>query len=504
MQHLPVHWTEGLFLTAQHFQAADRHWQELLFRGERFDQAYYYGLRNVRFSRPAIANLAFQLDACEARTRTGAIISFGEGDEPDRISLKDALPVIGVAGELKSDLTALLAARRVVRVYLALPKLRLGSANTGRRGDDGLHRYVEVPPVALQDESTGGNDQEVGFRVPNARLIVKPPRGEGGDGNGALRFDDDDPNYDLLPVAQIRRAGEGGPELDESYIPPILSIDAWPELQRGIVQQIYDRIGNRIERLSQQVIARRIAFASQDPGDLDRILMLMRLNEAYAALSVITFASGVHPLPAYVALVKIVGQLAIFDPSRRPPAIPKYDHDDLGTIFRWVRDQILLYLDLTPDLPYFHRPFIGQGLGMQVTFDPDWLGPHFKWYVGVQYHQITAAQCRNLLAPNALHWKLGSVKQVEGMFQSGRPGLQLVPQEPAPKELPATDRIFFEVTRSGDAWQDVLVTQTLAMRYKDALVDNRESLEGQENLVIHVPPKKVELQFGLFVVPSRS
>jgi hypothetical protein len=49
----------------------------------------------------------------------------------------------------------------------------------------------------------------------------------------------------------------------------------------------------------------------------------------------------------------------------------------------------------------------------------------------------------------------------------------------------------------------VLVTQSLAMRYKDALVDNRESLEGQEQLVIHVPPKKVELQFGLFVVPSR-
>jgi type VI secretion system protein ImpJ len=502
MQHLPVHWTEGLFLTAQHFQAADRHWQELLFRGERFDQAYYYGLRKVHLSDEAIKNSAFQLDACEARTRLGTIVSLGEGSEPDRISLKEALAG-GPASNLRSDLTALLASRRTVRIYLAIPKLRLGSANVGQRGSEGLHRYVELPAIALQDESTGGNDQEVAFKLQQVKIIVKGPRHEATDGTGVVLFDDDDPNYDLLPIAQVRRAGEGGPELDKSYIPPILAIDAWSELQDGIVRNIYDRIGVRIERLSQQVVARRIAFASQDPGDLDRILMLMRLNEAYAALSVITFASGVHPLAAYVALVKIVGQLAIFDPSRRPPAIPKYDHDDLGTIFRWVRDQIFLYLDLTPDLPYFHRPFIGQGLGMQVTFDPDWLGPHFKWYIGVQYHQITAAQCRNLLAPNALHWKLGSVKQVEGMFQGGRPGLQLVPQEPAPKELPATDRIFFEVTRSGDAWQDVLVTQTLAMRYKDALVDNRETLEGQEKLVIHVPPKKVELQFGLFVVPSR-
>ena len=71
------------------------------------------------------------------------------------------------------------------------------------------------------------------------------------------------------------------------------------------------------------------------------------------------------------------------------------------------------------------------------------------------------------------------------------------------KELPAANWIYFEVTRSGDAWQDVLTTQTLAMRYKDALVDNKDSLEGQEVLVIHVPPKKVELQFGLFAVPTR-
>lgn len=500
MQHLPVHWTEGLFLTAQHFQAADRHWQELLFRGGRFDQAYYYGARNVRFSREAIANLSFQLDACEARTRSGTIISFGEGDEPDRINLKDALPA--AKGGLKQDLTTLLATRRAVRIYVGIPKLRLGSANVGRRGDEGLHRYLEVPPLALQDENTGGNDQEVGFKTQQVKVIAKPPRGEA-EGNGALRFDDDDPNFDLLPIAQIRRAGEGGPELDDTYIPPILAIDAWPPLQRDIVQQIYDRIGNRIERLSQQVIARRIAFASQDPGDLDRLIMLMRLNEAYSALSIIAFASGIHPLDAYIALVTIVGQLAIFDPTRRNPPIPKYDHDDLGTIFRWVRDQILMYLDLTPDLPYFYRPFVGRGLGMQVTFDPDWLGANFKWYVGVNHQQISATQCRALLAPNALHWKLGSVKQVEGMFASGRPGLQLVPQEGAPKELPAANWIYFEVTRSGDAWQDVLTTQTLAMRYKDALVDNKDSLEGQEVLVIHVPPKKVELQFGLFAVPTR-
>jgi type VI secretion system protein ImpJ len=505
MQHPPVHWSEGLFLTAQHFQASERHWGEVIFRSATFSQAYYYGLRDARFSADAIANLGFQLDACEARTRSGAIISFGEGSEPGRVSLKEALDSVKAQSALKSDLGSLASSAGAVRVYLAVPKLRIGTKNVGRRGDQGLFRFVEVPPVALQDESTGGNDQEVSFKAFNARLIVKSPRTDAAAAQPGATFDDDDPDYDLLPIAQIRRAGEAGPELDESYIPPIVSVDAWPPLQRGIMQKIYDWIGNRIETLSEQVAARQITLASQEPGDVDRLLMLMRLNEAQATLSVVAFAKGIHPLTAYWTLAQIVGQLAIFAPARRTPMIPQYDHDNLGYIFRYLMEKLRELLDIQRfQLPYFFRPFEGRGLGMQVTFEPEWMGSGFKWYIGVNYHNINAQQCRNILAPNALHWKLGSARQVEGLFQTQKPGLLLIQQDNAPKELPSNEWIYYEVTRTGDAWPDVVATQSLAMRYKDTLVDNRESLEGERTLVINVPPKKVELQFGLFAVPSRT
>jgi type VI secretion system protein ImpJ len=496
MQHLPVHWSEGLFLTAQHFQAAERHWSELLYRSVRHDEAYYYGLSSARYSGEAIANLSFQLDACEARSRRGTIVSFGEGEEPDRISLKDALAAAGADGKLRFDMKALLAEAGVIRVYLAIPKLRLGNANTARRGSTALARFVELSPQALQDENTGGNDQEVGFRTLGVRLFAQAPRGDGA-------FDDEHPDYELLPVAQVKRAGEAGPELDKTYIPPVLALEAWPYLQRDIMQTVYDMVGNRIERLAPQVIARGITLASQEPGDLDRLFLLSRLNEAYATLGILVFAKGVHPFDAYIELAHLVGQLSIFDATRRPPAIPAYDHDDLGTIFHWMLRQLKTYLDLKLDLPYFFRPFEGRGLGMQVTFDPQWLGPDFQWYVGVHFESISAADCRKLLAPNAINWKLGSLQKVEGLFQSGRPGLTLVPQEFPPKELPATNWIYFAVTRSGDAWQDVVLSQTLAMRYKDTLVDNRESLEGQRTLVINLPPKKIELEFGLFAVPTK-
>ena len=507
MRNLPVHWFEGMFLSPQHFQAADRHWNELQQLSGKFDHGYNYGLSSIKFSTEAIANLTFQVDRCEARTFDGTMISFGEGQDPRRISTREVLGQAAASAAMRADLAKAMESRGAVQIFLAIPKLQLGSVNVATSSDAGLHRFHETAPLPMQDESAGGNDQEIQLKSLSLRLIAKPkdvgaPRQT--DANGNLRRDDDDPDFELLTIGQIKRAGESGPELDSSYIPPLLAIDAWPPLQRDIIQKIYDWIGNRIEILSQQVVSRGITLASQEPGDLDRLFMLMRLNEAYASLVILAFSRGIHPHPAYFELVKIVGQLSIFDPSRRPPEIPRYDHDDLGTIFNWVKNQIKTYLDLGRyELQYHLRFFEGRGLGMQVTFDPEWLGHNYKWYVGVCYNSMTSQQCRALLAPNALHWKLASIRQVEGIFQANKPGLVLSPLDQAPRVLPATNWIYFEVSRGGDAWIDVVSTQSLAMRYKDSLVDNRESLEGQKVLIISSQGKKFEMEFALFAVPQR-
>jgi type VI secretion system protein ImpJ len=86
--------------------------------------------------------------------------------------------------------------------------------------------------------------------------------------------------YELLPIAQIKRASEGeaAPQLDANFIPPLLLVDAWPGLSRDIVRGIYDIIGQKIEVLSQQVVNRGIGLDGRDPGDAERVLMLSQLR----------------------------------------------------------------------------------------------------------------------------------------------------------------------------------------------------------------------------------
>ncbi len=457
----------------QHFQAADRFWAEMVSTAREWDQPWHYGVQRIEISDEAIANYQLQVDVCHARMPDGTLVVLDAGQGPDRVDLKEAFE-----------------AESTVRVFLAVPKLQLGNANVDPEGQPGRRRYVEVTH-AVQDESAGGNDQELQFRQLNAKLLLST---------------DETAGYELLPIAQLERAGEkeATPQIDGNYFPPMLDVEAWPSLGRGVVRAIYDVIGKKIDVLAQQVINRGITLASGEPGDLERLLMLTQLNQAQATLRVLAFTAGVHPFLAYTELCRIVGQLSIFGPERRVPEIPLYDHDDLATIFFWVRRQIEMLLEQIRDYQYEQRFFVGEGKGMAVSIESKWLGADWQWFVGVMRGTLSEKECLKLLSPGALDWKLGSSQQVDSLFEYGAEGLHLTPLAQAPRELPpGRDWLYFEVSRDNAAWNDVLETQTLAMRLKDSLIVNRAELPGKRKLGVSVAEKQHALQFALFAVPNR-
>jgi type VI secretion system protein ImpJ len=142
---------------------------------------------------------------------------------------------------------------------------------------------------------------------------------------------------------------------------------------------------------------------------------------------------------------------------------------------------------------------------MQVSLDPKWLNADWRWYVGVSRGNASEAECRDLLSPGQLDWKLGSARQVQILFENRAQGLDLTPLPRAPRALPtAGDWLYFEVSRQNAAWKDVQETQTLAMRLKDSLIVNRNELQGQRKLILNYRGKQVALQFALFAVPMRS
>jgi type VI secretion system protein ImpJ len=458
-----------MFLRPHHFQAADRHWRELIAASVSWATPYSYGLHRCEISADALANYQIQVTNLECRLGDGAL--FTAAQELDR-----------------RDLKAAFAKHSEVTVYLALSKVVLGRANVAAEGDGQPRRYVSST-MALQDEGPGGNDQEVQLLRLDGRLMLST---------------EDLHGFEVLPIARIRRAGseEATPELDDDYIPPLLSIDAWQPLSLDIVRAIYDVIGEKIEVLGGRVRERGVTLSSPDPGDLDDLMMLNALNEAQAVLNCLTFAKGLHPYIAYTELCRIVGALSIFDPQRVVGEIPAYDHDDLARIFKWVKLRIEQLIGSRKRLQYQQRFFTGTERGLQVVIDPQWLHSAWDWYVGVNGKNVPDRQVRELLQPGKLDWKMGSSQQVDVIFKHGVPGLQHVELQTAPRALPSHQGwSYYEITREGNAWKDVLATQTLALRFRTELIGNLDELPGQRNLEVILPDKRAVLQFALFAVP---
>lgn len=513
MRNLSVHWSEGMFLVPQHFQAADDYWHELHQLSVEFDHAYHYGLRHLDLDTDAIQNGFLQIYRCAARFKDGAVVSLELGQSIDRKSLREGL---AEAGTLVAQLNPSLQAEPQIMVYLVVPKLKLGDDNVAVdalptangnppavAGTARICRFREVS-LARPDASHGGNEQEVNLKAMNVQLRLST---------------EDLSNLEWLPIARVKRAGKAGPELDTDYIPPVLAVETWTPLAK-ILLYIFDRVGQTIEVLSENVRARGINFADQDPAEVDRLIRLSYLCMSHGELGSLVFARGVHPFTAYRELCRTVCRLSLLGPDRRPPpferlppteqpveaikSIPYYDHDRLGEIFRWFKSKIDSQLQVAgPQTRFEQRPFEGVFNGMQVAIKPEWLYPGWVWYVGVAHKNLTSQECHELFAPNQLHWKMGSANQVSMLFSNAAPGLALKPLRQPPAPLPLRpDYTYYEVSREPEpVWADVVSTQTLAMRFRDQLVVNRESLKGKRVLILNCGGKNAELQFSLFAVP---
>lgn len=464
-----VHWHEGMFLRPQHFQASERRLLHLADQGTKWDLHYHWGLRSIEADMDALANDRLVVRNLQARLRDGTLVCVPEDGVLPAFDLKDAF-----------------GRERTLTVYLAVPLWQTARANVAADGSANGCRWV-VDSQELEDENSGLNPQPVQVRLLNLRLLLS---------------NQDHSGYEVLPIGRIKKAdrAEAVPQLDESYVPPLLACDAWKTLSAGILQQTYDRIGKKLELLSSQLVSRGMTFDSQGQGDRLLLEQLRVVNEAYAPLGVLAFAQGVHPMTMYVELCRLVGRLAVFGAARRPPELPKYDHDDLGTCFWRVKQHVDALLDIVVEPEYRERALIGAGLRMQVALEPAWLETGSSVFVGVT-STLSAEQCQRLLT-SGLDMKIGSSERVDDIFRLGQAGLRFTYTPHPPRALPSQPGlIYFQIDRDAQSkeWDTVGHSLTLAIRLNENLIVS--NIQGQRTLAIKVDGQSTTLQFTLYVVP---
>lgn len=469
MSNLPVHWAEGLLLRPHHFQAAERALRDDIAASEDWNVGYAYGLREVALDDEALLGWRAVVKTCHARFRDGTRIRYTRAAN-ETATLSATIPKDAFDQE------------KSVLVSVAVPTLQLGRRNaTSPESRDATSRYL-VESQRVADENVEGSAAEVHVRRHNARILI---------GNQAAT------GYETLPILMLRRGGmaEAAPEPDPDYIPPVLACDAWPPLQE-ILRRVTDRVEGLAGGLATQVLDRGIAFESGHREDLERLFRLYALNSAHGYLYNLPYVRGIHPLPAYMELCRLVGMLALFRGERRMPEVPRYDHDDLGFCFRAV----LRLLEVEEGGPQpIKRPFIGAGLQLQVRLEPEWLNPQWVFFIGVE-SKLPFREVNNLVR-GELKMKVGSTRQVDLIFNSGRAGVELIPEHEAPRALPGKNWTYWKVAEDSTAWQDVAQTLGLGVRIDESHVEGR--IDGQQTILVRSHDgREAAMTFALWAVPT--
>ena len=488
MRHLQVHWSEGMFLRPQHFQAADRHREEQQSLSVSVNDPCCYGFSILEIDQRALANRQLEIRSCQARFRDGTLLSFEQGEEPDRISLEPAAKQVEA---LSASLSNIQETTDDIRVYLGIPRYGPFTANASALAETEKCRS-KIVRQEVADDTSGTNEQDVEFRQSNVRVLLST---------------DDLSGYELLPLAQIRglASRETSPEIDASFFPPVLAVSAWAPLCHDIMRSTYDMIGKKVEVLAEQATTRQVGFSSSEPGDLDRLFMLSKLLESQGSLKVLAFAPGIHPREAYTELCRLAGSLSVFEPDRRLAEIMPYDHDNLATIFHSIMKQIERMLSRVTNLEFDQRYFVGAGHAtLAATLDAKWLQSDWECYVGVLKGDMTEETCHRLLTGDShLDWKLGSAEDVDRIFRLGLPGLELRTAEQIPRPLPTRGGwLYFRINTNSPAWKSIQVNQAMGIRLRDTLITNPEQLPGDRRVEVVFEGRKSAIEFAIFAVPT--
>jgi type VI secretion system protein ImpJ len=303
-------WSEGIYVTPQHFQALDEYLERDAARRSDMLHRNAFGVAELEIDESRLPNGVFTIQRLRAIMPDGLPIEIGPGG-----TMQEA--TVSLAS------SAFAGGSRVAEVYLCVP-------NDEGRGQENYAATPESPGArwvresrSLADAFGKADNSAVDLLRPNAKLMV-----------GSA----DRTNHFELKLAEVERAEDGVPVIRERYLPAMLRITASRMLN------------GRVERLVAKLHAKRDALASRLPPaasgvsafnslELVSFWYIQTLNRALAQLTHLVRVQA-HPERLYLSLAELVYSLATLDESRRPREIRQYDHlaltDTLLPLFEYA------------------------------------------------------------------------------------------------------------------------------------------------------------------------
>lgn len=411
-----VLWREGMFLCPQHMQAFAREVSGRIAVGEAAGLPGTFGLLSLAVDQEALRRDVFAIDEATLLLRDGTLLSIPHnGSVPQR-----------EFGEFfdGSDLT----------VYLGIPAVEENVPQLGEEASR-LYRYkVEVKGVF--DENLRDAPRDMEFRHLCGHLFFGS---------------EDRSGFECLPIARLIRTGK--PEVVSSlgpWLPPMLRCGAVPAMMRAL-EDVAAEARTQARGLAGTLPDFTKLSSVDSASDLTGVVKLQAVNRALAVLEQLTRVPDVHPFSAYVELVRVVGELAIFGPDRVTPELPAYEHARLDECFEVTLTQIRALLGAQVAVPYdvvqFEADTDQDGI-YYAALPGEWLTRNPLFYLAIEIDQ-PQERAAELVAAGV---KLLAPEDLESVLQGVLPGVALEPVRLPPTSFPKRAGLhYFRIGTEGES-----------------------------------------------------
>ena len=426
-------WAEGVVLTQQHFQhwdsiQANTHaaWHGML-------TTFPWGVDTIAWSTAGISNRLLELTELKAIFPDGRLVHFRQGDtQPVQLTIDDE-----ATGEQQVIYVAMAADDTV----FGITGYEQPQGNAAWQAD-----YCEITDI--YDEN---RKEEILFARPKLVLLAE----------NELRKE-----LLALPVACIRRQGNGQFELDETWQPSLIHLKKHTfshELLKGVQQQLLHRVSQYQEK--RRHLGDLSSFSSVE---LAGFMLQKDLATHLVELTGLLEQGGSHPYAAFMLLSRLIAQLRLYTGSGGGVDYEYRHHDQINCLHHQTSEVERLLGELTYEQDVQLR-LNRNDQGILVTDEhniEDFSRSDF--YLAITLPGLN----QDVLDAFPDFCKVAASSGINQLIESALPGLTLRYCKRIPAKIrQKSGREYFAIEKDGMLWQQAEEDQSLAIFCSGEFID---------------------------------
>lgn len=431
-------WSEGMYLGPHHFQLQNRYFEDALnfVTGSLWRDAF--GFAGLEIDKDALRNGTVALLHARGLFPDGLVFDLPGDDDP---------PKPRAFAELFSPLADHLT------LHLAVPAFVQGGQNTSLESRSAVERYLATERK-LPDQNTGLDERQIQIGCKNLQLVAKAEISD---------------RLVTLPLVRVVRDGSGHFEIDQTFMPPSLSLRANPVLT-GMLQRLIEILEEKSAVFTQEEQQSKGVFETgMSARHVAQYWFLHTLNSSLPALRHFLLSRQAHPEEIFREMSRLGGALCTFGLEVHPRTLPSYDHINPGACFAALDDHIRRHLEIVMPSKAIRIPLeqVQSYLYEGPVSDERCIGPS-RWILEIK----SSTSELELIAAVPKLVKVCSARFVVELIKRAVPGLTIHHLSSPPPQIAArVESQYFSIHRDGPCWEHITKTRQVGI-YVPAEIPN--------------------------------